>query len=321
VRFFNDLQAAQRLLNADVGRPILDSRGNALLGTDGQPQTFFGTTAEQRANPYGNTLLGQMPTSIIPGKDNRDTDRLEVLNARNGSAIPIYPVEELVLGGAVGNRVTAALGRAAGAVDDAAAIGANGTRTASGDAGSAAPRTSGGAANSATTRPLAEDLAAQQQADVRIGTTRAGATEPVTVTAESNIGGRTLWDSNQLARPAAQADANRPTLISDLIKEPGAPNSNMANAHAEVAVIQRAYEEGLTQGQSMTIVVRGTEVCKFCRSSDEGLPQMAERSGLRELRVVDTALEEVIVWRPNTLPDGSTKWIRIIEPLLLWNKP
>ena len=83
---------------------------------------------------------------------------------------------------------------------------------------------------------------------------------------ESNIGGQTLFDTNQTARPLALADPDKSTLISDLLPS-GKPNSTMANAHAEVGLIQQAYDAGLTQGQSMTIVVRGEKICTFCQRS------------------------------------------------------
>jgi hypothetical protein len=161
--------------------------------------------------------------------------------------------------------------------------------------------TSGGTANSATGARLADDLAAAQTKDSRIGTTLPGANAPVTVTAESNIGGRTLVDTNQTARPSALADPNKPTLISDLVP-PGKPNSNMANAHAEVGLVQQAYDAGLTQGQSMTIVVRGEAVCTYCQQSTN-LIAAANRAGLNSLQVVDTVAGRTYLWIR-----GSSGW-------------
>ncbi|MBR1375982.1 MAG: hypothetical protein IJ566_07845 [Cardiobacteriaceae bacterium] len=80
------------------------------------------------------------------------------------------------------------------------------------------------------------------------------------------------------------ADANKPTLIAAQI-DPGKPNSNMANAHAEIGVIQQAYDAGLTQGENMTIVVRGESVCSYCSSA---LGKAANKSGLDSLTVVNT---------------------------------
>jgi hypothetical protein len=163
--------------------------------------------------------------------------------------------------------------------------------------------TSDGTANSATGPKLANDLAAAQAKDPRIGTTLPGANSPVKVTAESNIGGRTLVDTNQTARPVALADPNKPTLISDLVP-PGKPNSTMANAHAEVGLIQQAYDAGLTKEQNMTIVVRGDTVCTYCQTSTN-LIAAADRSGLNSLTVVDTVAGKAYVWTR-----GSNGWAK-----------
>jgi len=103
-----------------------------------------------------------------------------------------------------------------------------------------------------------------------------------------------LVDTNQTARSSIVADPNKPTLIADLIP-PGMPNSNMANAHAEVAVIQRAYDSGLTHGKNMSIVVRGREVCSFCQSSTTVLAA-AERSGLSSLTLVEAKTGRTFIW-------------------------
>jgi filamentous hemagglutinin family protein len=139
---------------------------------------------------------------------------------------------------------------------------------------------------------LRNDLLAAQAKDPRIGTVLPGAKAPVTVTAESSIGGRTLVDTNQTARPVTIADPNKPTLIADLIP-PGKPNSTMANAHAEIGLIQQAFDAGLTKGQAMTVVVRGEEVCSYCKSQ---LTAAADRAGLNSLQVVDTVKGRVYEW-------------------------
>lgn len=111
--FLNVLGEAQRLLSTDAGKPILDSRGNPVLGTDGKPQTYFSATQAQQDNPYGNIFPGGSPStqaSVIPGKELRDQARLEYLRAPNGAAVPVYPVEELVLGGVLLNKSFTALG-------------------------------------------------------------------------------------------------------------------------------------------------------------------------------------------------------------------
>ncbi|WP_423170848.1 cytidine deaminase-like fold-containing protein [Stenotrophomonas maltophilia group sp. CASM26] len=106
------------------------------------------------------------------------------------------------------------------------------------------------------------------------------------------MGGRVLWDTNQGSRPALSADPNKPTLISDLVA-PGHPNSNMSNAHAEIGLIQQAFEAGLAEGRDMSIVVRGKPVCDFCMSH---IGLAAERSGLNSVRVLDTSSGKIHLW-------------------------
>jgi hypothetical protein len=127
VNFFNNLESAQRLLNADAGKPILDSSGLPVIGNDGKPQTYFNATTAQRADAYGNIFPGGSPSSVssvIPGKDQRDVDRLERLKTLNGSATPIYPVEELLLGGAVASKIPSVVGRVLAPTEGRTAINA-----------------------------------------------------------------------------------------------------------------------------------------------------------------------------------------------------
>ena len=69
----------------------------------------------------------------------------------------------------------------------------------------------------------------------------------------------------------------------------------MANAHAEIGVIQQAFDSGLTQGQSMTIVVRGEAVCTCCKMS-ANLIAAADRAGLNSLTVVDSVAGKTYTW-------------------------
>lgn len=133
-------------------------------------------------------------------------------------------------------------------------------------------------------KQLADDLAKLQQVDIRIGATLKGAQAPITVTAETNIGGKYLFDTNQTARPDIQRQ-NKPTLAAGSKVDSQNPNLTMKNAHAEVALIQRAYDEGLTSGQNMQILVRGESVCSYC---GEVMKTMYERSGLAQLVIHDT---------------------------------
>ncbi|HSC76227.1 MAG TPA: hypothetical protein VLB90_08330 [Pseudomonadales bacterium] len=115
-----------------------------------------------------------------------------------------------------------------------------------------------------------------QAFDSRIGATLEGANGSIKVTAEGSVGGLEFFDTNQTARPLNLADPSRPTLIEDLVA-PDKPNSNMSNAHAEVGVIQQAYEAGVTQGADMSIVVRGQEpLCSYCSSNVWDMATRAE---------------------------------------------
>ncbi|WP_205205222.1 hypothetical protein, partial [Azonexus hydrophilus] len=109
--YLDDLKTANEMLAPYFGKPIVVNGQTVTL--DGAPQTYFSATAEQRANTTGNYPLGFPPDpSIIPGMANRDQDRLEYAATPNGSAQPVYPVEELLLGGMVSERILGLLGRA-----------------------------------------------------------------------------------------------------------------------------------------------------------------------------------------------------------------
>jgi filamentous hemagglutinin len=140
----------------------------------------------------------------------------------------------------------------------------------------------------------------------RIGTTLPGAQAPITVTAEGSIGGRAFFDTNQTARPIEFADPNHLTLVSDLIPE-GKPNGTMATAHAEMGLIQQAYEAGLTAGQDMTIIVRGQEVCSYCRRSTN-LVAAAQRAGLNSLKILDYEGGQTWTWKSGDTKLVRTKW-------------
>ncbi|HBP1116791.1 TPA: two-partner secretion system putative hemagglutinin TpsA2 [Pseudomonas aeruginosa] len=119
-----------------------------------------------------------------------------------------------------------------------------------------------------------------------VGAGAKGAT-PV-VTAEGRIGNSVFTDVNQTARPAAQANPNQPTLIADRVdakiaaKGTPHPNGNMADAHAEIGVIQKAFNEGKTVGSDMTMNVVGKDVCGYCRGD---IAAAASKSGLKSLTI------------------------------------
>ncbi|WP_225088002.1 VENN motif pre-toxin domain-containing protein [Pectobacterium colocasium] len=131
-----------------------------------------------------------------------------------------------------------------------------------------------------------------------------------TVTAELEANGQKFKDTNQTARPAEQANKNEPTLIADRIasKEQSLidkgktnnlplPNSSMANAHAEIGVIQQAYNAGKTQNANLTINVAGKDVCSYCRGD---IAAAAQASGAKSVTInaVDdkTGLPKTYVW-------------------------
>ncbi len=67
------------------------------------------------------------------------------------------------------------------------------------------------------------------------------------------------------------ADFNKPTLINDVVQakidkrpDKNLPNGNMGTAHAEVGVIQQAYEKGMTNGKDMLMSLSGEKVCSYC---------------------------------------------------------
>lgn len=133
-----------------------------------------------------------------------------------------------------------------------------------------------------------------------------------TVTAELEVNGQKFKDTNQTARPAEQANKDQPTLISDRVTskeqslvEKGKtnnlplPNSNMANAHAEIGAIQQAYNAGKTQDANLTINVAGKDVCSYCRGD---IAAAAQASGAKSVTInaVDDkiGLPKTYVWEP-----------------------
>ncbi|WP_264253416.1 VENN motif pre-toxin domain-containing protein, partial [Pantoea ananatis] len=133
-----------------------------------------------------------------------------------------------------------------------------------------------------------------------------------TVTAELEVNGQKFKDTNQTARPAEQANKDQPTLISDRVTskeqslvEKGKtnnlplPNSNMANAHAEIGAIQQAYNAGKTQDANLTINVACKDVCSYCRGD---IAAAAQASGAKSVTInaVDdkTGLPKTYVWEP-----------------------
>ncbi|MCX5575264.1 hemagglutinin repeat-containing protein [Enterobacter sp. E-TC7] len=121
------------------------------------------------------------------------------------------------------------------------------------------------------------------------------------VVAKGNVDGAKFTDTNQGARPSNLADVNKPTLIDGRIQakidkqNKPLPNGNMATAHAEVGVIQQAFEKGMSQGREMTMSVSKEPVCGYCRGD---IAAMADKAGLKSLTIYEEATGTVLFWQP-----------------------
>jgi len=78
------------------------------------------------------------------------------------------------------------------------------------------------------------------------------------------------------------------------------PNSNMADAHAEIANIQQAYDKGLTKGQDMIIIMTPGKVCDYCFSDAVAMAKACE---LRSLTIHETLTGDKLYWE-----EGMTKF-------------
>lgn len=131
----------------------------------------------------------------------------------------------------------------------------------------------------------------------------------VKVVAKGNVDGSKFTDTNQGARPSQLADFNKPTIINDvvqakIVKEPNKnfPNGNMGTAHAEIGLIQQAYEKGMTNGKDMLMSVSGEALCTYCLSD---VKTMAAKSGLKSLTIYEEKSGDVLYWEA-----GMKKFIR-----------
>lgn len=129
-----------------------------------------------------------------------------------------------------------------------------------------------------------------------------GAARPAaTVIASTVVKGRVFSAANQTARAGASANPQKPTLIASRVSEKEVksgkahPNGNMATAHAEVAVIQQAFDAGVTKGADMVIKVTGKPVCSYCRGD---VAAMAQQAGLNSLTVREVTTGNTLVWQP-----------------------
>ncbi|HBO9424756.1 TPA: hypothetical protein L5E93_005683 [Pseudomonas aeruginosa] len=156
--------------------------------------------------------------------------------------------------------------------------------------------------NAIAESPVSGSMSSQLGAVGDLGKLGGGAkgTAP-TVTAEGRIGNSVFTDVNQTARPAAQANPNQPTLIADRVDAKIAangkphPNGNMADAHAEIGVIQQAYNAGKTTGADMALKVEGKAVCSYCRGD---IAAAAEKAGLNSLQINEVTTGRTLYWKP-----------------------
>ncbi|MGU2610004.1 cytidine deaminase-like fold-containing protein, partial [Pseudomonas aeruginosa] len=156
--------------------------------------------------------------------------------------------------------------------------------------------------NAIAESPVSGSMSSQLGAVGDLGKLGGGAkgTAP-TVTAEGRIGNSVFTDVNQTARPAAQANPNQPTLIADRVDAKIAangkphPNGNMADAHAEIGVIQQAYNAGKTTGADMALKVEGKAVCSYCRGD---IAAAAEKAGLNSLQINEVTTGITLYWKP-----------------------
>ncbi|WP_080433649.1 hemagglutinin repeat-containing protein [Burkholderia ubonensis] len=313
--FMQNLKIAQNAINQMSGYTISGTTG-AIVADGSTVKTFQSTSAQFNdstlfGTPGGTAHAlapGQTPQTagigsqyyVDPnGPTNQQVagfaqDQVTKAGTSRDAIAPEHTAEDFIAatmgGGLAMGAVKAIAGRVAAAVSDVVSQSI---------ADVPKPVTSGGTANAATAQPLAVDLAKAQSVDPLIGKTLPGASAPVQVTADASIGGRSFYDVNQTARGVGFADPSQPTLISKWVL-PGDPNGVYGEAHAEIGVIQQAYNAGLTQGQSMTIVVRGLSPCSYCNSD---LMRMADAAGLSKLTIVDGATGEVKQWI-----QGSAVW-------------
>ena len=124
------------------------------------------------------------------------------------------------------------------------------------------------------------------------------------VVAKGNVDGNKFSDTNQGTRPSQLADFNKPTLINDVVQakidkrpDKNYPNGNMGTAHAEVGVIQQAYEKGMTNGKDMLMSVSGQDICSFCLTD---IKLMAEKSGLKSLTLFEESTGRTLYWEAGT---------------------
>lgn len=106
--YVQGLQEAQQILSRFNGQPITVS--GQTMTADHSAQTYFSATPAQQADDWANRILGQVPDHIVWGANLRDQDRVDLMHATNGAAVPDTTIEQMLIGG----KLQSSLGRALG---------------------------------------------------------------------------------------------------------------------------------------------------------------------------------------------------------------
>ena len=141
-----------------------------------------------------------------------------------------------------------------------------------------------------------EHVAKEQEINAGKGTSQV---KPIVI-AELEVNGKKFTDTNQTARASDKANVNEPTLIADKIRDKEIstgkelPNGNMANAHAEIGVIQQAHNAGLAKGADLKITVTGKEICSYCRSD---IVSSAKAADVKSVTIYEEKTGLTYYWR------------------------
>ncbi|WP_437178720.1 cytidine deaminase-like fold-containing protein [Labrys neptuniae] len=123
------------------------------------------------------------------------------------------------------------------------------------------------------------------------------------VTAAGIIGSTTEFSMNQTSRHdyndpdqdslAAEAIRNDAKRVREAGNQPSA-NEKMANAHAEVIIIQKFADAGRTEGEHLYMVVNGRDVCGYW---EKDIARATTAAKLEGLVIYETATGHTKYWR------------------------
>ena len=110
VGYLAQISVAESLLSPFSGNAILINGKESVINDE--RQRYFSATEKQFRNPYINTFISNAPPdSVVARVSQRDSNRIEVFQAINGSATKMYIAEEWLLGGAIVDRGISSLAR------------------------------------------------------------------------------------------------------------------------------------------------------------------------------------------------------------------